>query len=71
MVLTELFVLKYLTLFISSQKKTILLTAQHSCITTVKPGQVYPQDAINEFILRKLNPLAVVDFRLISAFVHV
>ena len=66
MVLTELFVLKYLTLFISSQKKTILLTAQHSCITTVKLGQAY-----HKFIIRKLNPLVVVDFRLISAFLHV
>ena len=30
-----------------------------------------PQDYINEFIIRKLNPLVVVDFRLISAFLHV
>ena len=30
-----------------------------------------PQEAINEFIIQKLNPLLVVDFRLISAFVCV
>ena len=30
-----------------------------------------PQEPINEFIIRKLNPLLVVDFRLISAFLHV
>ena len=38
---------------------------------TVKPGQAYPQEAINEFIIQKLNPLLVVDFRLISAFLYV
>ena len=27
-----------------------------------------PQEPINEFIIQKLNPLLVVDFRLISAF---
>ena len=37
---------------------------------TVKPGQAYPQDSINEFIIWKLNPLVVVDFRFISAFLH-
>ena len=30
-----------------------------------------PQQAINEFIIQKLNPLLVVDFRLISAFLYV
>ena len=30
-----------------------------------------PQECINEFIIQKLNPLLVVDFRLISAFLHV
>ena len=29
-----------------------------------------PQASINEFIIRKLNPLVVVDFRFISAFLH-
>ena len=29
-----------------------------------------PQDPINEFIIQKLNPSVVVDFRLISAFLH-
>ena len=29
-----------------------------------------PQESINEFIIQKLNPLLVVDFRLISAFSH-
>ena len=30
-----------------------------------------PQEYINEFIIQKLNLLLVVDFRLISAFLHV
>ena len=30
-----------------------------------------PQQSINEFIIQKLNPLLVVDFRLISAFLYV
>ena len=30
-----------------------------------------PQEYINEFITQELNPLLVVDFRLISAFLHV
>ena len=29
-----------------------------------------PQDSINEFIFGKLNPLVVVEFRFISAFLH-
>ena len=29
-----------------------------------------PQESINEFIIQKLNPLLVVDFRLIFAFLH-
>ena len=29
-----------------------------------------PQNSINEFIIRKLSPLAVVDFRFISTFLH-
>ena len=29
-----------------------------------------PQNAINEFIIRKLSPLAVVDVRFISTFLH-
>ena len=37
---------------------------------TVKPGQAYPPRIINEFIIQKLNPLLVVDFRLISAFLY-
>ena len=35
---------------------------------TFKPGQADPQDSINEFIIRKWNPLVVADFRFISAF---
>ena len=37
------------------------------CYSLVKHN---PQDYINEFIIRKLNPLVVVDFRFISAFLH-
>ena len=31
-------------------------------LQTSQPGQAYPQDAINEFIIQKLNPLVVVNF---------
>ena len=37
---------------------------------TVKPGLVYRQDFINEFIICKLNPLIVVDFRFTSAVLY-
>ena len=48
-----------------------------SCINTSKlslqSNQVKrtPQEAINESIIQKLNPLLVVDFRLISSFLNV
>ena len=29
-----------------------------------------PQDSIDEFVIPKLNPLVVVDFRFISTFLH-
>ena len=29
-----------------------------------------PQDSINKFITRKFNPLVLLDFRFISAFLH-
>ena len=35
---------------------------------TVKVGQAYPPRFHDEFIIRKLNPFVVVDFRFISAF---
>ena len=36
-------------------------TCQNSSLSlSVKPGQAYPQDAINEVIIRKLNPLVLV-----------
>ena len=53
-------------------------TSAWSCIlfclgTHLQSNQVKrtPQEAINEFIIQKLNPLLVVDFRLISALLHV
>ena len=43
------------------------------CCILLQSNQVKhtPQEYINEFIIQKLNPLLVVDFRLISAFLHV
>ena len=40
---------------------------------TLQSNQVKrtPQESINEFIIQKLNPLLVLDFGLISAFMHV
>ena len=35
---------------------------------TTNPDQAY--DSINEFIIRKFNPLVVVNFRFISVFLH-
>ena len=39
---------------------------------TLQSNQVKrtPQESINKFIIQKLNPLLVVDFRLISAFLY-
>ena len=39
----------------------------------LQPDQVKrtTQESINEFIIQKLNPSLVVDFRLISAFLYV
>ena len=37
---------------------------------TVKPGQAYPQDPIDEFTIGRFNPLVVVDFRFVYAFLH-
>ena len=31
---------------------------------------ILPQGSIKEFSIRKFNPLVVVDFRIISAFLH-
>ena len=45
-------------------KKVGCYTWVQYCIFTVKPeGQAYPQEFFNEFIIRKLNLLLVVDFR--------
>ena len=48
-------------------EKLILL-----CISNLQSSQVKrtPQNSINEFNIRKLSPLAVVDFRFISTFLH-
>ena len=48
-----------------------MVLALHMHYFIVKPGQAYPPRTINEFIIQKLNPLLVVDFRLIGAFLHV
>ena len=49
----------------------ICMETTYWCPFTVKPGHKrIPQDHINEFINRKLNPLVVVDFRFISSFLH-
>ena len=42
-----------------------------SCLLQSNQVKRTPQEDINEFIIQKLNPLLVVDFRLISAFLHV
>ena len=47
---------------------TVLMEIKDNILLTVKPGQAYPpppQAPINEFIIKKLNPLVVVDFRFI------
>ena len=49
-----------------------LLHLYYTTTKTLQSNQVKraPQNAINEFIIRKLSPLAVVDFRFISIFLH-
>ena len=42
-----------------------------SLLITVKPEvKRTPQNSINEFVIQKLSPLAVLDFRFISKFLH-
>ena len=44
----------------------------HSEDVVLQSGQVKrtPQTSVNEFIIQKLSPLAVVDFGFISTFLH-
>ena len=43
------------------------LTAEEEYTVAVRYSQArYPRNSINEFIIRKLNQLVVVDFRLIN-----
>ena len=63
-------------LYLSLQGQQLLPIPQASKIKVVsymlQSSQVKrtPQNAINKFIIRKLSPLAVVDFRFISTFLH-
>ena len=47
--------------------------AKESLLTYLQSNQVKrtPPECINEFIIQKVNPWLVVDFRLISAFLYV
>ena len=51
----------------------LALVLRFEIVLVLQSNQVKrtPQEFINEFIIQKLNPLLVVDFRLISAFLHV
>ena len=42
-----------------------------ACVLQSNQVKRTPQESINEFIIQKLNPLLVVDFRFISAFLYV
>ena len=48
-----------------------LSTRENNFLLQLSQVKCTPQDSINEFIIRKLNPLVVVDFTFISAFLHV
>ena len=60
--------------FVNVKKLTVkhylLKSTFNNCLQSNQVKRT-PQEYINEFIIQKLNPLLVVDFRLISAFVHV
>ena len=64
----------YISSFPLRKKRGDKIGSLYSFLLTVKlqSSQVKrtPQDTINEFIIRKLNALVVVDFRFISAFLH-
>ena len=64
-----------IALSFETEVKEPIGTTHNVIYLTVKPGQAFlppppspPQDSI--FIIRKLNPLVVVDIRLIYAFLH-
>ena len=50
----------------------LALVLRFEIVLVLQSNQVKrtPQEFINEFIIQKLNPLLVVDFRFISAFLH-
>ena len=55
-----------------SNNSSVLVTGlQHQQLLQSNQVKRTPQECMNEFIIQKLNPLLVVDFRLISAFLHV
>ena len=59
--------------FVPFRKKVSQCSSpEKQCSPPLKTSQVKrtPQPSINEFVIRKLNPLVVVDFRFISAFLH-
>ena len=47
----------------------VVVQFYNPCVT-VKAGQAYQQDCINEFIIQRLNPLVVVNFSFIFALLH-
>ena len=59
--------------FIQTRHNDLFCPLQSFFLENLQSNQVKrtPQESINEFIIQKLNPLLVVDFRLISAFLHV
>ena len=59
--------------FVPFRKKVFQCSSpEKQCWPPLKSSQVKrtPQASIDEFVIRKLNPLVVVDFRFISAFLH-
>ena len=59
--------------FVPFRKKVSQCSSpEKQCSPPLKSSQVKrtPQASINEFVIRKLNPLVVVDFKFISAFLH-
>ena len=47
----------------------VVVQFYNPCVT-VRAGQAYQQDCINEFIIWRLNPLVVVNFSFIFALLH-
>ena len=68
LIYTQMFVFSRLWMYLRNIGRRFTQMIAYFLVITDKPGQAYPPRT--QFIIQKLNPLLVVDFRLISAFLY-